>query len=548
MGHWAFTLAVLFFTQSAPSSWLEMNNFIGDLMAFSASGSGQLLKCTNNQSLRAAWESVASETPAPKSCYLAPTDPHSQNQRKNVPSSISSHSGQRIEESANCDEQQARPHACTCPGCPLSSASTPASTMHPLCLKSRDSSSSQADASKASTSQSKEPSSIAFGLGSCLSLALSLEERNSESNSLSNPEHQDKGTNTHSPTPASNSSPQVCPPALQAFPCFCCHPCPHLLHPQQASDFAHTHSHHHYHHHHHCPLTACLLCQRSFNCAQQEGHAQRQHPCMHCSALFMRPSQLLQHQRTQHSSKAGGFLCPECGRVFNSHSNLRVHLNVHTGARPYTCSDCGKSFSQSGALKIHRRVHTGERPYTCSYCGRGFPHLAGVRAHQRIHTGEKPYQCAQCGKGFTQSGALKVHMRVHTGERPFLCSLCGKGFSNRSGVRFHQRTSHGIITEPNSVGRPSLASSSSEVQQKQSDQAASAQPLEHRPLPSRKNSEGEEVRSSLPYGCEDCGMRFQDALSRNRHQALQHYSTEEEDQSERHGNAQGEHVAKKTLV
>lgn len=105
-GHWAFTLAVLFFTQSASSSWLEMNNFIGDLMAFSASGSGQLLKCTNNQSLRTAWESMASETPAPKSCYLAQTDPHSQNQRKNIASNISSHSGQRIEESANCDEQQ----------------------------------------------------------------------------------------------------------------------------------------------------------------------------------------------------------------------------------------------------------------------------------------------------------------------------------------------------------------------------------------------------------------------------------------------------------
>ncbi|KAB5587155.1 hypothetical protein PHYPO_G00009630 [Pangasianodon hypophthalmus] len=431
---------------SAPSSWLEMNNFIGDLMAFSASGSGQLLKCTNNQSLRTAWESVGPETSAPKSCYPAQSDPHNQNQRKNM-AGISSHSGERIEGSANCDEQQLRPYACRCPGCPLSSASTPASTTHPLCLKPRDNSSSQAETSKGSTSQSKEPSTVQLGLGSCLSLALSLEERNSDSTSLSNPEHQDKGTNTHSPTVASNSNPQFCPPPLQTFPCFCCHPCPHLLHPQQASEthFAHTHSHHHYHHHHHhCPLTACLLCQRSFNCAQQEGHTQRKHPCMHCSALFMRPSQLLQHQRTQHSSKAGGFLCPECGRVFNSHSNLRVHLNVHTGARPYTCSDCGKSFSQSG--------------------------------------------------------------------------------------------------------RPSLASSTSEVQQKQADQAASAQPMEHRSLPSRKNSEGDAVRRSLPYECEDCGMRFHDALSRNRHQALQHYSTEEEDQSERNGTEQGEHVAKKTLV
>lgn len=100
--HCAFTL-VLFFTQSASSSWLEMNNFIGDLMAFSASGSGQLLKCTNNQPLRTAWESVGPETPASKSCYPTPSDLHNQSQRKNMTGN-SSHAGQRIEESSNSDE------------------------------------------------------------------------------------------------------------------------------------------------------------------------------------------------------------------------------------------------------------------------------------------------------------------------------------------------------------------------------------------------------------------------------------------------------------
>ncbi|TMS10922.1 Zinc finger protein 79 [Larimichthys crocea] len=182
------------------------------------------------------------------------------------------------------------------------------------------------------------------------------------------------------------------------------------------------------------------------------------HPCMHCSASFSRPSQLLQHQRSEHAHKPSGFLCTECGRAFNSHSNLRIHLNVHTGARPYSCSDCGKSFSQSGALKIHRRIHTGERPYSCGFCGRGFPHLAGVRAHQRTHTGEKPYRCSQCGKCFTQSGALKIHTRIHTGERPFICSICGKGFSNRSGIRFHYRTVHGLA--PDHAGEAGSGSAS----------------------------------------------------------------------------------------
>lgn len=416
----------------------------------------------------------------------------------------------------------------------------------------------------------------------------------------------------NSDTPPSRGSPSSLS-HLPTFPCLCCHrglqTCAQILSQQEVADspFSHTHAHHHFHHHH-CPFTSCLpcpqlahsrshstpfsapfpclSCQRSFpTCAQlfhhQHGHTHNQqleeggrtamassslHPCMHCSASFPRPSQLLQHQRSEHAHKPAGFLCTECGRAFNSHSNLRIHLNVHTGARPYSCPDCGKSFSQSGALKIHRRIHTGEKPYSCAFCGRGFPHLAGVRAHQRTHTGEKPYSCTQCGKCFTQSGALKIHTRIHTGERPFICSFCGKGFSNRSGIRFHHRTVHGLVPEsgggggaggvyrgptghghsPVAAGRPRTSSSTNVgLNSRNSPErdphttlssrvppAPSAGPprpvpsvtSNAKPQPQRANPDSS--REGLMYACEDCGLRFKDAPSRNRHQTLEHYSSE----------------------
>lgn len=375
------------------------------------------------------------------------------------------------------------------------------------------------------------------------------------------------------------------------FPCLCCHrslqTCPQLLSHQQGRDVPFSHTHHHFHHHH-CPLTSCVPCPQLTRSAQLSGpypclscqgscpacrpvcqhtrtqqHEERSrtllplHPCMHCAASFSRPSQLLQHQRSEHAHKPPGFLCTECGRAFNSQSNLRIHLNVHTGARPYSCTDCGKSFSQSGALKIHRRIHTGERPYSCGFCGKGFPHLAGVRAHQRIHTGEKPYSCVQCGKCFTQSGALKVHTRIHTGERPFICSICEKGFSNRSGIRFHYRTVHGLTPEQDgereaggahpgpsgfSPGRPRT------VNVRLSTQSSSEIDL-HAPLNTSVSADGSSSslhgaerksqvgaadchREELLYACEDCGLRFKDAPSRNRHQTLVHYSHEGREEEE----------------
>lgn len=362
--------------------------------------------------------------------------------------------------------------------------------------------------------------------------------------------------------------------------------------PQDGVDPPFSHTHHHFHHHH-CPLTSCLPCPRyvrahvphaSCLCCQhslaacsqkspQETDAQPEmgkgrvvgkasplHPCMHCAASFSRPYQLLQHQRSQHALQPSGFLCTECGRSFNSHSNLRIHLNVHTGARPYACPDCGKSFSQSGALKIHRRVHTGERPYSCEFCSRTFPHLSAVRTHERIHTGEKPYHCSQCGKCFTQSGSLKIHThRVHRGEKPFVCSICGKGFSYQSGISLHYRTAHGLLVQhagEAGAGRPPQRTSNSHHPSgppgdfpsaalgwnppdnpessaqatvsfsRESPGSPGAAGLGRRGSDPPIDNTNQGSRARLGYTCEDCGLQFKDAPSRNKHQILAHYISE----------------------
>lgn len=483
--------------------------------------------------------------------------------------------------------------ACTCPGCPYS-ASPPTFEVlkprQPLSLSTR----TDADCHRLADS---EPSSSSTSTSEVGARTSSRAQREEADRCTQSPD----GNLDTAPTRVSSSSLSH----LSMFPCLCCHhslqTCAPILNPQEGTDssFAHTHAHHHFHHNH-CPMTSCLpcpqlsrshaphpfpclSCQRPFPpCTQECHHQHRQphpqpqdersrtnalslHPCMHCSASFPRPSQLLQHQRSEHAHKPSGFLCTECGRAFNSHSNLRIHLNVHTGARPYTCSDCGKSFSQSGALKIHRRIHTGERPYSCGFCGRGFPHLAGVRAHQRTHTGEKPYRCSQCGKCFTQSGALKIHTRIHTGERPFICSLCGKGFSNRSGIRFHYRTVHGLAPEHAGeggaggvsrgpvgrgypLGRPRTfppVSSDSTSHTALTSQDSVPGSSRHGASESESPSAGPRAGSDserLLYACEDCGLRFKDAPSRNRHQTLMHYSSggreddEEEEQEEQRKN------------
>ncbi|XP_029108865.1 PR domain zinc finger protein 12 [Scleropages formosus] len=75
--------------------------------------------------------------------------------------------------------------------------------------------------------------------------------------------------------------------------------------------------------------------------------------------------------------------CVICHRGFNSRSNLRSHMRIHTLDKPFACRFCERRFSQSSTLRNHVRLHTGERPYRCNVCQSAYSQLAGLRAHQK---------------------------------------------------------------------------------------------------------------------------------------------------------------------
>ncbi|PBK59266.1 hypothetical protein ARMSODRAFT_899505, partial [Armillaria solidipes] len=48
-----------------------------------------------------------------------------------------------------------------------------------------------------------------------------------------------------------------------------------------------------------------------------------------------------------------------CNKSFNRPSNLRIHVNTHTGATPFRCPfpGCGRKFNVNSNMRRHYRNH-----------------------------------------------------------------------------------------------------------------------------------------------------------------------------------------------
>ncbi|XP_055859420.1 zinc finger protein 155 [Episyrphus balteatus] len=160
--------------------------------------------------------------------------------------------------------------------------------------------------------------------------------------------------------------------------------------------------------------------------------------------------------------------CFLCGKSVASSYNLRRHMMIHTGERPFGCDMCYKRFREFSDLKKHRRIHSTQLNFKCMVCRVNEPSIydptkcvacdksasndsATDMADLLLDSvpnlvspstagGKKEFQCPMCSRIFGTRHNLKRHFMIHTGEKPFSCTICQKPFREVSTLKKHMHT------------------------------------------------------------------------------------------------------------
>lgn len=187
-----------------------------------------------------------------------------------------------------------------------------------------------------------------------------------------------------------------------------------------------------------CKVDAPSKKKTSLKAKYKSVYDQREHVCHACGKKFLMKCELRNHLKIHTGEKP--FMCSVCGKCFRIKSMLNEHTRIHLDDRRHSCFECGKSFVQSSGLKDHFvAVHSKVRAHVCSVCGQEFFRITLLNYHMRSHTGEKPYCCSVCGKKFALSRQLRSHVVIHGDDCPFQCEICSKKFKSKGGLNRHKR-------------------------------------------------------------------------------------------------------------
>ena len=154
------------------------------------------------------------------------------------------------------------------------------------------------------------------------------------------------------------------------------------------------------------------------------------HPCNYCNSWFTTKSVVSLHIRDAHQGKPATKTSRyEDDDNYSPHKTQENHVKKLT--RPDTiqtiggeddlsnlkCNICGKTFVKKTNLKHHLMLHRGEKPWKCHICGWRFVQKCNLKKHIETHS-SGIYKCPHCDIKFASKGAVSGHIDLVHSSKP----------------------------------------------------------------------------------------------------------------------------------
>ena len=150
------------------------------------------------------------------------------------------------------------------------------------------------------------------------------------------------------------------------------------------------------------------------------SNSEKAFACHVCGTRFRAQRAFKKHMQGVHSGKTH-HRCDVCGKYFVKVASLKLHKYLHCGAKTYFCKVCGRCFILEKAYNEHKVTHTKQEMeirHRCMICNKNFGCRSTLNIHMNKHTGHKPYKCETCGEAYTAPESLLAHKRLHLLPHP----------------------------------------------------------------------------------------------------------------------------------
>ncbi|XP_043272501.1 zinc finger protein 2 homolog [Venturia canescens] len=244
------------------------------------------------------------------------------------------------------------------------------------------------------------------------------------------------------------------------------------------------------------------------------GNTQQYLKCGACMNLYHTKESLDVHKckpNVQLTSRP--WKCFICEATFPFEERLNFHLQFHNGAKELYCEICKIPFvKELKAFYHYKRYHCEDKSVSCLQCGKLFVTQQELKIHVCVDGKTRPHVCEICSKGFSDGYTLKRHVVTHLPEKPYKCSQCSKSFTQKSRLNKHI-ASHGIVIENAQIAWKCVKCGETFETCNEAD-------AHNRKYHDEKISLIEELTTSKIYHCEFCNSYFNELENLRVHESL----------------------------